>query len=232
MLASAAVSLGVILDMDGLMLDTEPISLRVWREAAMDLGYELSDAICDAMIGRTSAANCEQLRTHFGPDFPAEELARTAGVRYRAHLERHGVPHKPGLVDFLSFLDRRALPRAVATSTATELARRKLAQAGVLGYLEVVVGGDRVERGKPDPAIFLAAARAIGVAPAQCVALEDSGPGVTGAAAAGMRPILIPDGRLPDAQVRASAYAVAESLTAAKALIEALIDAPAVPPLA
>jgi HAD superfamily hydrolase (TIGR01509 family) len=214
--------LSIILDMDGLMLDTEPISLRAWRAAALDLGYVLDDQICDAMIGRPAGANIEQLREHFGDAFPGEALLVSAGERYRALLG-DGIPHKAGLLDFLRFLEARHLPRAVATSTATGLAREKLERAGVLGYFEVVVGGDMVARGKPAPDIFLAAASRIGANPAGCIVLEDSGPGVFGAAAAGMRPVLIPDGREPSAEVRAAAFAVVGSLTDAGRLIHDLL---------
>ena len=210
----------VLLDMDGLMLDTEPISLRAWRAAAEDLGYVLDDGICEAMIGRPATANVAQLRAHFGDDFPGEALLAAAADGYRALLESGGVPHKAGLEDFLRFLDARSIPRAVATSTATSLAREKLSRAGVLGYFDVVVGGDLVERGKPAPDIFLAAAARLGARPSDCVVLEDSGPGVLGAAAAGMRPILIPDGREPRPDVRAAAAAVVESLHDAARLIE------------
>jgi HAD superfamily hydrolase (TIGR01509 family) len=216
--------LAIILDMDGLMLDTEPISLRVWKEAAVALGVELGEHLWADMVGRSAAANTARLLDQFGADFPADALARSAGVRYRAYLETHGVPRKPGLAEFLSFLDARGLARAVATSTTTDLATRKLEQAGVLDYFDVVVGGDQVRRGKPDPDIFLLAATRLGYRPADCVVLEDSGPGVQAAAAAGMRPILIPDGRLPAPEVRCAAHAVVESLAEARTIIESLLQ--------
>lgn len=210
----------VLLDMDGLMLDTEPISLSAWRAAAAELGYVLDDGICEAMVGRPATANVVQLRDHFGDDFPGDALLVAANERYRRLLEAGGVPHKAGLEDFLRFLDARSIPRAVATSTATSLAREKLTRAGVLGFFDVVVGGDLVARGKPAPDIFLAAAARLGAAPADCVVLEDSGPGVLAAAAAGMRPILIPDGRGPGPEVRSAAAAVVESLHDAARLID------------
>ena len=217
-------SLAIILDMDGLMLDTEPISLRIWQEAAVELGYVLTDQICDAMIGRTAASNATQLRAHFGEAFPAAELSRLAGERYRAHLEDHGVPPKPGLEAFMAFLDDRGLARAVATSTDTRLARRKLERAGILASCSIVVGGDQVRHGKPAPDIFLMAAARLCHAPGDCVVLEDSAPGIQAAAAAGMRAILVPDCREPDEQVRRTAYATVDSLAAARTVIETLLQ--------
>ena len=217
-------SLAIILDMDGLMLDTEPISLRIWQQAAVDLGFELSEEVCNAMVGRTAASNMTRLLAHFGESFPAAELARTAALQYEAHVEAHGVLPKPGLEGFLAFLDDRALDRAVATSTDTRLARRKLERAGVLGHFSVIVGGDQVAHGKPDPDIFLMAAARLGYAPADCVVLEDSGPGIQAAAAAGMRSVLIPDCREPEEAVRLTAHATVESLAVACTVIDSLLQ--------
>lgn len=217
-------ALAVILDMDGLLLDTEPISMRVWKQAAQDLGYALDDEVCERMIGVGQAGNKVMLLRHFWNEFPVDDLIGLAQASYREALDADGVPHKPGLLAFVRFLDERQIPRAVATSTATELARHKLRQARVLHHFEIVVGGEQVSRGKPDPDIFLEAAARLGHHPEDCVVLEDSGPGVRAAVAAGMRSILIPDGREPGAKVRAAAHAVVDSLSAARVVIERMMD--------
>jgi HAD superfamily hydrolase (TIGR01509 family) len=216
-------ALAVILDMDGLLLDTEPISLRVWKKAAQDLGYELDDEVCERMVGVGQAGSRAMLLGHFGNEFPVNELIELAQASYRKVLHADGVPHKPGLLDFVRFLDEHGIPRAVATSTSTELARHTLQHAHVLQHFEIVVGGDQVSRGKPEPDIFLEAASRLGYLPEDCVVLEDSGPGVRAAVAAGMRPILIPDGREPSADVREAAHAVVESLSAARVVIERMM---------
>jgi HAD superfamily hydrolase (TIGR01509 family) len=217
------VALAVILDMDGLMLDTEPISLRAWKEAARSLGHVLTDGVCDRMIGLSKAANTEMLIRQFGEGFPVDDLAALANLMYRRALDAGGVPHKAGLVDFLRFLDAHTIPRAVATSTETTLATRNLRDAGVLSHFEIVVGGDQVSRGKPDPDIFLMAAARLGCRPEDCAVLEDSGPGILAASAAGMMPILIPDGRVPSEEIRRAAHAVVDSLPAAQPVIERLM---------
>jgi HAD superfamily hydrolase (TIGR01509 family) len=218
------VSLAVIFDMDGLMLDTEPISLGAWQAAAADLGYGLDLSTYDRMIGLGHAAALDLLRREFGDACPIDELAAAARQKYEVALDAGGVPHKPGLEALLRFLDDRRLPRAVATSTETALATRKLRQAGVLDYFEVVVGGEQVSRGKPEPDIYLLAAERLGSHPGDCLVLEDSGPGLRAAIAAGMRVILVPDRTAPEADTRALAYAVADSLAAARPVIERLLD--------
>ena len=215
-------ALAVILDMDGLLLDTEPISLRVWKQATRDLGYELDEDTCDRMVGLNQSANRDMLAQRFGGGFPVDELIALAQVRYREALEE-GVPHKLGLLDFIRFINERGIPRAVATSTATNLAAHKLRQAGVLHHFDIVVGGDLVSRGKPDPDLFLMAADRLHHRPEDCTVLEDSAPGIRAAVAAGMRPILIPDGREPSDEMRKAAHAIVESLVAAQAVIERMM---------
>jgi HAD superfamily hydrolase (TIGR01509 family) len=215
----------VIFDMDGLMLDTERIALRVWREAARDLGCPLDDVVAEQMVGRSTAANRLMLQAHLG-DLSFDDLAALAEARYRAALASEGVPRKPGLIELLDMLHARGVPRAVATSTARQLARHKLDQAGVLGYFDVVVGGDEVVHGKPSPDIFLRAAERLGELPAGCAVLEDSGPGIHAANAAGMLPILVPDGgRLPAGETRALAAYVVASLFEAREILERLLAA-------
>jgi HAD superfamily hydrolase (TIGR01509 family) len=214
----------VVFDMDGLMLDTERVALVVWRQAAADLGFALDDEVAERMVGRTSATNRLMLQMHFGDSFSYDELWALADARYREALDRDGVPRKEGLVELLDVLVARGIPRAVATSTAGDLARHKLEQAGVADYFDVIVGGTDVARGKPAPDIFLRAAERLGKLPDECVALEDSGPGIFAAAAAGMVTILIPDGgREPLPETRERATFVAESLTAARPIVERLL---------
>jgi HAD superfamily hydrolase (TIGR01509 family) len=213
----------VIFDMDGLMLDTERIALVVWRQAAAELGFDLTDDVAHRMVGRTSATNRLMLQMHFGERFSYDALLALADARYRETLERDGVPRKDGLIELLDDLSARSIPRAVATSTARDLARHKLARAGVASYFDVIVGGTDVAHGKPAPDIFLRAAERLGKRPAECVVLEDSGPGIQGASDAGMIPILIPDGgRVPLPETVARAAYVVESLAEARPIIARL----------
>jgi len=213
----------VILDMDGLMLDTESVSERCWKLAARETGYEIDDTLFARMIGRTMPEDHVLLREHFGVTFPAEALGRRARALFRATLEVEGVAHKPGLLELFELLDLRGVPRAVATSSSRSDARRQLARAGLLDRVHAVAAGDEVRAGKPAPDVFLLAATRLGIDPTRCAVLEDSGPGIHGARAAGMTPILVPDRVDPRPGVRAAASAVVTSLHEARDLLDDLL---------
>jgi HAD superfamily hydrolase (TIGR01509 family) len=141
---------------------------------------------------------------------------------FDAIVQRDGFAVKPGVVELIEWLESNAIPRAVATSTRRDRARAKLSQAALLPRFHDVVGGDEVGRGKPAPDIYLEAARRIDARAAQCVALEDSEPGVRAALAAGMLPIMVPDLNAPPAELLAQDLLVFPSLHEVRAHLAAL----------
>jgi HAD superfamily hydrolase (TIGR01509 family) len=158
-----------------------------------------------------------------GADFPYEALRlKRRDIEY-AHIDRYGVPTKPGLESVLGWLEARAFPRAVATSSARATAHRLLQAAGVRQRFEIVVGGDEVTHGKPAPDLFLLAAERLGVAPSDCVVLEDSSAGIRAAHRAGMTPILVPDLQSPEDDVRALAYRICATLHEAETVLVELL---------
>lgn len=204
----------VVFDMDGLMLDTERLALRCWSIAIERLGLEFDAALMPAMIGRNSRDSRALVLSRHGDDYPIDRLMQASQETYDAIVQRDGVAVKPGLVALLDWLEAKRIPRVVATSTRRARAEAKLAQAGLLARFAALVGGDEVERGKPAPDIFLAAAARVGVAPAECIVLEDSEPGVRGALSAGMTPIMVPDVLAPSAELLAREPLVLPSLAA------------------
>ena len=188
---------GFIFDMDGLMLDTERIALQSWHYAFDGFGLRVEDAILQSMVGRRVEESKGILAEHLPEGAPIEQIYHVACTYYRDWMIENTVPLKTGIRELLDFLVEEDFPRIVATSTETDLAHHKLASAGIDDYFEHVVGGDQVLNGKPAPDIFLKAASMLGLAPEECIVLEDSEPGIQGACAAGMRAVLIPDLREP-----------------------------------
>lgn len=202
----------VIFDMDGLMLDTEPLAARAWRDAAGALGIAFDHAVTPRLIGR-NFADCQVLiRAHHGEAYPVDALMQGWHVAYDAIVAREGIAIKAGLLGLLDWLEDRDVAKAVATSTRRSRALAKLAQVALVERFATVVGGDEVARGKPAPDIFLAAAARLGVAPGDCVVLEDSEPGVRAALAGGMTPIMVPDLLPPPADLLAAELLVLSSL--------------------
>jgi HAD superfamily hydrolase (TIGR01509 family) len=193
----------VIFDMDGLMLDTEPLAAQAWIDAARDLGVEFDHAVTLRMIGLNFADCTTLIRAHHGDDYPVEALMHAWGSAYDAIVEREGIVIKPGLLELMAWLEAEDVRKAVATSTRRARAELKLVHAGLFERFSVLVGGDEIAQGKPAPDIFVETAIRLGIDAADCIVLEDSEPGVRGAIAAGMTPIMIPDLHPPSAALLA-----------------------------
>jgi len=191
----------VIFDMDGLMLDTEPLAARAWSDAARACAMSFDPAVAPRLVGRTFADCRELIVAHHGADYGVDALMGAWHDAYDAIVAREGVPIKPGLVELLDWLDAQRIARAVATSTRRERAHAKLAAASLLDRFAAIVGGDEITRGKPDPEIFLVAAARIGTPPEGCLVLEDSPAGFEAAVRAGMTAIVVPDLCEPPEQV-------------------------------
>lgn len=113
--------------------------------------------------------------------------------RYTETINRNAIPVKDGAEELLSYLSARRVCCAVVTSTHSEMATHKLHRAGLVSHFEFIIGGEHVRNGKPDPEPYLTAATRLSIAPANCIALEDSENGVRSAVAAGMAVLQVPD---------------------------------------
>lgn len=213
----------VILDMDGLMLDTEPLYKVAWQAASAELGYALDDYSYAKLVGRQTE-DCErELIEQFGSAFPLGRFRERWPDLWRAEVAAKGIQRKSGLLEFLALLEKERLRVGVATSSGKDYTTLSLRHAGLAGRFTVIVTGDEVARGKPAPDIYLEAARRLEVAPGACIALEDSDAGVLAASRAGMCALLIPDWTRPcDAAIR-SAFRVLDSLEEAHDVVAGLV---------
>lgn len=205
------------------MLDTEPIYKASWQQAATDLGYQLDDPSYLKVVGRPNDDGERELLQQFGSSFPIAEFRARWSELWRRRVEGSGIATKPGLLEFLSFVEAHHLPFAVATSSDRDYTEFSLRRAGLQGRFGVIVTGDQIANGKPAPDIYLESARRLGVEPSQCVALEDSDAGILAASRAGMMPLMIPDLKPPCAEARDAAFRVLGSLDEARQLIATLM---------
>jgi len=212
----------VILDMDGLMLDTEPIYKSAWQSAAVECGYSLDDDFYLTLVGQPNPACEAALMNKFDEHFPIDDFRVRWSRSWHAHVETSGIPTKPGLTELLSFLTERKIPVAVATSSDRDYASLSLRAAHLESCFDKVITGDQVVNGKPAPDIYIEAAHRLGVAAVNCMAIEDSDAGVLSASAAGMITVMVPDLKPPSPPAREAAFCVVGSLVDARGVIASL----------
>ena len=180
-----------LFDLDGLLLDTEPLHARAWREAAAQFGTRLGEAQLLQLRGRRRLDCAEQVVAWIRAD--GGECAGTAellAVRQpiAETLLRQAAP-QPGAEQLVRRCHTLGIPMALATSSAADAVARKAAPHRWLALISTRVHGDdpALGAGKPAPDVFLLAARRLGVEPTDCWAFEDSPSGAQAAAAAGCR---------------------------------------------
>lgn len=212
--------LAVVFDMDGLLIDSEGLVREGMIQAATNLGFTMSIPLCASMIGLPEAQGIRKIREHFGPDFPLEGYLAEER-RQIDLLLTEGIALKTGVLEILDHLDQRALPRAVATSSSRRSAREHLTHNGIFDRFDAIVAREDVEHHKPNPDPFLKAAALLGVAPRNCLALEDSHNGVRAAHAAGMMTVMVPDLLEPTDEMHDKCVLIAESLHHVLELVDA-----------
>ena len=203
-----------IFDMDGVIFDSERLYIACSLAAAAELGLPQEGVVelCYRCIGVTPDRTKQiMLETYHDPVLVEAFRGRTVEMyleKYKAGL----LEMKPGVRELLSFLKEQGYPRAIASSTPTEIVRQELSAAGILAYFDRVVGGDQASRSKPNPDIFLRAADLLKTDPARCLVIEDSYNGIRAAKAAGMTAIMVPDQLQPDEEMRMLADEIEPSL--------------------
>ena len=213
----------VVFDMDGILIDSEPIMRTAAIRAAEELGHQLAESTYEGWMGLPPQAVEAAIIDTMGPDFPFDAYRERFIAIWDSHTDTHGVPAQPGIAALLARLSEHGVPFSVATSTRRSQAERSLALAGLGDFISAMVTGDEVEHGKPAPDIFLRAAAAIDAQPARCIALEDSAVGVRAAAGAGMLTIMVPDLHRPAPDIAALARYVLPATSRAADVILRLL---------
>ena len=189
----------VVFDCDGVLVDSEALSWSAWNRCAELFGVALTTQDQEWMSGRRAVDIYERLAGRGGLPPGEEFLAGLEGITatiFEEHLE--AFEDAEDTVDHLARLD---FPLAVASSSTTPRLELALRVTGLDQAFTAVVAGDEVERGKPAPDLYLGAARALGVDPHTCTAVEDSPPGILSARAAGMRVVAVDRGLFDLAQL-------------------------------
>lgn len=175
----------IIFDLDGVLLDSEPIHYQMARQVLADDGLDLEEATYRTYTGMSLEATWRDLVVRLRLPRPAEHYqSRYLDAVTRA-LE-HPIDPAPGATALIEWLRRRGIPIGLASSSKQVWVEASLRAIGLEGVFDAVVSADQVAGAKPDPELYVLAAHRLGVSPGRCLAIEDSLPGVRSARAAGM----------------------------------------------
>lgn len=179
----------VLWDVDGTLLDSAAYHWQSWQDTMAREGFPLTWEQFAASFGQRNDA---VLRTYFGTDFPLHEIERIAEAkesRYRDLMHAGGVSLLPGVGYWLQRLHTEGWRQAVASSAPRLNVMAILEALNIGPYFDAIVSAEDVQRGKPDPQVFLVAAAKVGVPPERCIVVEDAPAGIEGARRAGMHTI-------------------------------------------
>jgi len=177
----------VIFDMDGVLVDTEPFHVQTEKRMFRKMGLDISDEEHADYMGIATDVMWKQIISKRNLPLDVAEMTEftiNEGLPFFYSLEK--IDPMPGLIDLLEKLKAREIPMAVASSSDPETIRVVLEKSGLESYFQHAVSSRDAGKSKPDPDVFLHAARLLGVAPENCVVFEDSKNGIKAAKAAGM----------------------------------------------
>lgn len=203
---------GVLFDMDGLVLDSEVLYTRFWREAAAALGYTMTVEQSLGMRSLGKKLGQPYLESLFGPEIDYTTLRAKRIELMDVYVAQHGIPPKPGIHELLDYLADHGIAAAITSSSPMEYIERHLSAVHLAHRFQKLCSGHEVPNGKPAPDIYLHGAATLGLQPEECLALEDSPAGILSAFRAGCHPVIIPDLDQPSEETLSRCYAKADSL--------------------
>jgi HAD superfamily hydrolase (TIGR01509 family) len=202
----------VIFDMDGTMLDSEPIYRQAFVKAGQALNLPVTPQLFDTLVGLDREDTRKAVAAACGFEFDYDAFTSLFSHHWSQQVESAPTPLKPGLHEILDWLMLRSIPLGIATNSDRVQVDRGFTPHGLLERFATIVCNGDTPRGKPTADPYLEVAKRLDVAPRHCVVFEDSNTGVQSAVAAGMRVIVIPDIAEPDVHTRESAHAIVRDL--------------------
>ena len=184
---------GVVFDLDGLMIDSEPLALEAWQISLAPFGARLSDAQYRYLIGVSHDTSLRYIADHASIGIPVDEFAAIYHGNLMSLIDSDRLQPMPGLLPLLDAFAARGYALGIASNSSAEHVRRATARIGITARFGCMVSAEEVTHGKPAPDVYLEAARQLGLAPACCLAFEDSPSGVQAAQAADMYCVFVPN---------------------------------------
>lgn len=180
----------VIFDMDGVLVDTEPIYVDICRSLFKKLDVKISNERLQSYVGIPAHRMWSELSGDFRLGYSVDELIRREKAEQRDRLlGLSEIPMVSGVAAFIEKLHRSEIAVGVASSSSRDTIRIILTKTGLHPYFEAIISGEDVEQGKPAPDIFLKACAFLNRKPIDCIVIEDSPHGIKGAKRAGMKTV-------------------------------------------
>jgi beta-phosphoglucomutase len=210
----------IVLDMDGVVLDSMPDHLRSWQQALAPLGIQLTPAELHPLEGMPTEQTAQTLTARFlGSPCSDEEASRLATTKRDAFAQIFQPSLVPGIGPLLHDLRGRGYRLALVTGSARRVVEESLEPTGVANLFEAVLAGDEVSQGKPHPEPYARAAAALGLPPDECLAVENATLGIRSARAAGMNCVALETTLAADELVGAGAQRAFSDAPALRAWI-------------
>lgn len=213
-----------IFDMDGLMIDSERITYAGYRAVLAESGRKITEDFYLSLLGRPMADVGRCFAAAYGAGFPFAEIAKQVHRFVADSFVSQGVPVKAGLLPLLDYLRAAGCTMLVATSSDRSRVDKILSAAGISEYFDGAVCGDEVQKGKPDPEVFLACCRKANCRPDEALVFEDAEPGILAAHRANIACVAVPDMKEPGEEYREMTLLTAGSLTEALNELKARAD--------
>ena len=213
----------VLFDMDGVLIDTERINLRLTIETAKDFGFDLKPEDVLKQRSTVPEESDRYYRSVYGENFDFYAIRKERRRRMKIFIEDNGLDLKDGVNEVFEHLEKINLKKAVVTSTQYDRAMNYIKMLGIENRFDAIVSASMVERGKPYPDVYLYAADKIGEEPNNCVAVEDSLNGVRAAYGAGCKVAIFPDLTEPDEEMRKMGTWVLESMESLIGIVDGLL---------
>ncbi|MDH7569089.1 MAG: HAD family phosphatase [Armatimonadota bacterium] len=212
---------GVIFDMDGLLVDSEPVHAAAFISAFRHFGLSLEPEEYRQHVTLGGGSTRDLFLSKGGNPRQWEQVLALKRVRFRQHVAE-GMELLPGAACLLQALNRRRTPCVLATGAGRATAETILNHFDLWRCFALVLSGDDVRHAKPDPEVFLKAVTALGVAPGECVSLEDSPKGVRAATAAGVRCVAVPTAWTRDGEFTGASLVVDSLVRVTPEVLESL----------
>ena len=186
---------GFIFDLDGVIVDTAQFHFIAWKKTAAELGFNLTEALNEKLKGVSRIASLQKILDWAGASISNEEFDKMTFEKNENYLSYVNQMTErdilPGVYPLLKIIKSEGFP--IALGSASKNAKHILDRVGLLDMFDAIVDGNNVTKAKPDPEVFINAAKLLGVNPEDCVVFEDSVAGIQAANIAHMTSIGIGD---------------------------------------